>query len=123
MAESPPSLVSNGQNGEELIEGSAVGRFRIGKRVGRGGMGEVYQAQDMRRKRLVAVKRLAPSLRRDPLYRRRFLEEAGARQAPDSPACRCDLRRNRRKRRNLPGHRVCGRGNPSRPVGSLKPGH
>ena len=72
----PPSVVSDGQNGNELLEGSVVGQFRIGKRVGRGGMGEVYRAQNTRLKRLVAVKRLAPSLRRDPLYRRRFLEEA-----------------------------------------------
>ena len=76
MAESPPSAVSDGQDADELLEGSVVGRFRIGKRVGRGGMGEVYRAEDTRLKRLVAVKRLTPSLRKDPLYRRRFLEEA-----------------------------------------------
>jgi serine/threonine-protein kinase len=39
-------------------------------------MGEVYRADDTRLKRTVAVKRLSPYLRSDPLYRRRFQEEA-----------------------------------------------
>ncbi len=76
MAESSPSASPDGRDANESLEGSVLGRFRIGKRVGRGGMGEVYRAQDTRLKRSVALKRLAPSLRTDPLYRRRFLEEA-----------------------------------------------
>ena len=39
-------------------------------------MGEVYRAEDTRLKRTVAIKRLSPYLRSDPLYRRRFQEEA-----------------------------------------------
>jgi eukaryotic-like serine/threonine-protein kinase len=39
-------------------------------------MGEVYRAEDTTLKRLVALKRLAPDLRADARYRRRFLEEA-----------------------------------------------
>ena len=53
-----------------------MGRFRIGERLGKGGMGEVYRAEDTKLKRTVALKRLAPSLRADSLYRHRFLEEA-----------------------------------------------
>ena len=41
-----------------------------------GGMGEVYRAEDTKLKRTVALKRLAPALRADSLYRHRFLEEA-----------------------------------------------
>lgn len=39
-------------------------------------MGEVYRARDTRLKRTVALKRLAPSLRSDPTYRRRFQQES-----------------------------------------------
>jgi serine/threonine protein kinase/tetratricopeptide (TPR) repeat protein len=39
-------------------------------------MGEVYRAEDPTLKRFVALKRLAPDLRADARYRRRFLQEA-----------------------------------------------
>jgi serine/threonine protein kinase/tetratricopeptide (TPR) repeat protein len=58
------------------LTGSTIGRFVIGERLGKGGMGEVYRAEDRRLKRTVAVKRLSVNLRLDPLYRRRFEEEA-----------------------------------------------
>jgi serine/threonine protein kinase len=60
----------------ELVTGDRIGRFIISSRLGKGGMGEVYQAQDSRLKRTVALKRLSAHLRADPLYRRRFEEEA-----------------------------------------------
>jgi serine/threonine protein kinase/tetratricopeptide (TPR) repeat protein len=74
MAEFQPAAIST-QNAESL-SGTLIGRFRIGERLGKGGMGEVYLAQDTKLKRLVALKRLAPQLRADSGYRRRFLEEA-----------------------------------------------
>ncbi len=39
-------------------------------------MGEVYQAEDTKLKRTVALKRMAPHLRADEYYRQRFLKEA-----------------------------------------------
>jgi eukaryotic-like serine/threonine-protein kinase len=75
MADFQPFLASLNQP-QESLSGSVIGRFRIGDRLGKGGMGEVYRAEDTKLKRTVALKRLAPTLRADSLYRRRFLEEA-----------------------------------------------
>jgi eukaryotic-like serine/threonine-protein kinase len=75
MAELHPILHDRDSTPESL-SGTLIGRFRIGDRLGGGGMGEVYRAQDPKLKRTVAVKRLAPSLRSDGAYRHRFLEEA-----------------------------------------------
>ena len=58
------------------LTGLTVSRFRIGERLGGGGMGEVYRARDSKLGRIVALKRMAPALRDDPVCRRRFLREA-----------------------------------------------
>src|SRR5215216_3103019 len=52
------------------------GRFVIKGKLGRGGMGEVYRAEDTKLKRPVAIKRLPPDLRSDPEYRQKLLQEA-----------------------------------------------
>jgi eukaryotic-like serine/threonine-protein kinase len=75
MAEHQPILAGSAQPQESLC-GAVVGRFRIADRLGKGGMGEVYRAEDTKLKRTVALKRLSPALRSDSLYRHRFLEEA-----------------------------------------------
>jgi tetratricopeptide (TPR) repeat protein/predicted Ser/Thr protein kinase len=60
----------------DTLSGTIGGRFLIGERLGKGGMGEVYRAEDTKLKRSVALKRLGPHLRSDAAYRLRFLEEA-----------------------------------------------
>src|SRR5437870_3592410 len=75
MAESP-SPIENSAHAPQSLSGTTVGRFRIQDLLGKGGMGEVYRAEDTKLKRLIALKRLAPDLRADSTYRHRFLEEA-----------------------------------------------
>lgn len=60
----------------DSLTGVVAGRFSIERRLGYGGMGEVYLAQDIKLKRAVALKRVAPHLRADAAYRKRFLKEA-----------------------------------------------
>ena len=51
-------------------------RYRLGRRIAIGGMGEVWQADDTRLERQVAVKVLKPELSSDPEFRHRFHAEA-----------------------------------------------
>ena len=52
------------------------GKYRLEQLLGRGGMGAVYRARDMRLDRLVAVKLVRAELIGDPEARRRFRREA-----------------------------------------------
>jgi serine/threonine protein kinase len=58
------------------LAGTTVGRFVIRNRVGTGGMGHVYAAEDTTLKRRVAIKRMAPQPHSDPRDLKRFLKEA-----------------------------------------------
>ncbi len=58
------------------LSGKTVGRFLIRERLGGGGMGEVYLAEDTGLKRQVALKRISPALRADAESRQRLWKEA-----------------------------------------------
>jgi streptogramin lyase len=60
----------------ELRTGSELLGYRVGRVLGRGGMGVVYLAHQLALDRLVALKLLAPELARDEAYRDRFLRES-----------------------------------------------
>lgn len=52
------------------------GRYRITARVGHGGMAEVYEANDIINKRVVAIKLILEKVMKDPLNLHRFENEA-----------------------------------------------
>jgi eukaryotic-like serine/threonine-protein kinase len=65
------------------------GRFRIARFVGRGGMGEVYEAQDLELGGRVALKTLRPELVAAPQFLSRFRREVNlARQVTHRNICR-----------------------------------
>jgi serine/threonine-protein kinase len=59
-----------------LRAGDRIGNYEITAPIGKGGMGEVYRARDLRLKREVAIKTLPSSLSIDPPRIQRFLREA-----------------------------------------------
>jgi serine/threonine-protein kinase len=71
-----PNRSQPGAGGATDLTGSSVGRFAILARLGAGGMGEVYRAEDTLLKRPVALKRIRPDLRADPRSRERLEKEA-----------------------------------------------
>src|SRR5437016_5306737 len=58
--------------------GTRLGRYEIRAKIGEGGMGEVYLAQDSQLDRIVALKLLSAEIARDQQRLYRFLQEARA---------------------------------------------
>jgi YVTN family beta-propeller protein len=68
-----------------LTAGEDLASYRIEALVGRGGMGEVYRAIDLRLGRPVALKLLAPEIADDERSRERFLRESRIAASLDHP--------------------------------------
>jgi serine/threonine protein kinase len=65
--------------------GSTISHYKILQKLGEGGMGMVYKAEDQNLKRYVAIKFLPALLTRDQETRLRFSQEAQAASALDHP--------------------------------------
>lgn len=74
MSQQPPEVI-----------GRDLGGYRIEAVLGRGGMGVVYRATDVRLGRKVALKVLPPEFGNDETFRARFLRESRAAAAIDHP--------------------------------------
>ncbi|MCA1600227.1 MAG: protein kinase [Acidobacteria bacterium] len=68
-----------------LTTGTKLGRYEIRSKIGEGGMGEVYLAQDTKLDRKVALKILPPALASNQDRMRRFVQEAKAAAALNHP--------------------------------------
>ena len=65
--------------------GKIVHHYQFLEKLGAGGMGEIWKAQDTRLNRMVAVKILTDASAGDPERRRRFIQEAQAASALNHP--------------------------------------
>jgi tetratricopeptide (TPR) repeat protein len=66
--------------------GETLSHYRVDRRLGAGGLGEVYLAEDLRLRRPVALKLLRPDVRTDASAHDRLLAEARAASALTHPA-------------------------------------
>ena len=69
-------IIENGQ--ADLLVGQTIGHYKISKRIGTGGMGEVYLATDMTAGRKAALKLLPTRFTSDAERLKRFQQEARA---------------------------------------------
>ena len=70
---------------ESLLPDTTLGRYRIVSRIGAGGMGEVYLAEDTKLNRKIALKILPAEFAADRERMRRFVQEAQAAAALNHP--------------------------------------
>jgi serine/threonine protein kinase/Tfp pilus assembly protein PilF len=76
-------IIGNGQ--ADLLVGQTIGHYKISKRIGSGGMGEVYLATDMTAGRKAALKLLPERFTGDAERLKRFQQEAHAVVALNHP--------------------------------------
>jgi len=68
-----------------IANGTKLGRYEIRSKIGEGGMGEVYLAEDEKLDRKVAIKILPSDVSSNQERMRRFVQEAKAAAAVNHP--------------------------------------
>src|SRR5471032_2731455 len=79
------SITRTSSSAQDKMIGRSVGKARILKRIGRGGMGDVYLCQHPDYDKAVAIKILPPDLTRNDELLQRFRREADAAARLDHP--------------------------------------
>ncbi|MEE9180099.1 MAG: hypothetical protein V3U22_04325 [Vicinamibacteria bacterium] len=75
--------------------GTTVSHYKILDKIGEGGMGELFLAEDTKLQRKVALKFLHVDLTKDESRRRRFMQEARAAAGASQHRCHLRYRRSR----------------------------
>lgn len=71
-------LVADASGAEDALVGSLCGKYKLVRLVGRGGMGTVYEGIHQQIQKRAAIKILSREFSLDPVFARRFLDEARA---------------------------------------------
>lgn len=83
--------VTTGKKSSSELPAAKLGDYRLIKKLGQGGMGEVFLAEHVKLERKVAIKTLKPELARDKPFVDRFYREANLMARLDHPnVVRCD---------------------------------
>jgi serine/threonine protein kinase len=87
----PAAVVKRGRCANVLCDGEVVaGRYRVIQLLARGGMGEVYEAEDQELRDPIALKIIRPEIANDERTIRRFRREVQlARRVTHPNVCRC----------------------------------